>query len=375
MACSGASGKRSRASCSGRTTRPGPSRSRVAACRPPNSEFLAGWIALQRLDRPDEAVRRFTALATLSPAAITQGRALYWLGRAKAALGDAVGAQAAYDDAAKWLTTFYGQLAGRLAAGGDAALADRLRGQRDPAWEVPRTASFAGQGATRAALLLVAWGEPGRARAFLAALAAEASDAAGWALAAHLALGLAMPDEAVSIARQAGLHGVMLPEAGWPAPFQPPDGPARPRGSARRHAPGEQLRSRRHQLVRRARPDAAHASDRGDRCPYARRLRAAAAAQRSRVQHAAWHGLPLPSCSPNSRVRFPLALAAYNAGPSRAQAWLAGRSPAKLDIVDWIELIPFDETRNYVQRCVEGITLYEARRSGSFGDPLAPWLG
>jgi len=72
---------------------------------------------------------------------------------------------------------------------------------------------------------------------------------------------------------------------------------------------------------------------------------------------------------------LPVALASYNAGPSRAQAWLAGRDPATLNIVDWIEMIPFDETRNYVQRCVEGVTLYEARQGGAFGDPLAPWLG
>ena len=72
---------------------------------------------------------------------------------------------------------------------------------------------------------------------------------------------------------------------------------------------------------------------------------------------------------------LPVALAAYNAGPTRAQAWLAGRNPATLDIVDWIEMIPFDETRNYVQRCIEGIMIYAARQSQPFTDPLAPWLG
>ena len=339
-----------------------------------DAEFLAGWIALQRLDRSDEAARRFTALAALSPAAITQGRALYWLGRAKAALGDAAGAQASYDNAAKWLTTFYGQLAGRLAAGGNAAFADLVRTERDPAWDIPRTASFTGQDAARAALLLVAWGEPGRARAFLSALAAEAQDAAGWALVTHLALGLAMPDAAVAIARQAGLHGVMLPEAGWPAPFEPPDGqldPAVALGVMRQESSFD--------------PDATSPSG-------ARGLMQLMPATAATVAHALGDAEPLPRLSdPRFNMQLgtayltgllsqfqgalPVALAAYNAGPSRAETWLAGRSPATLDIVDWIELIPFEETRNYVQRCVEGITLYEARRSGSFGDPLAPWLG
>ncbi len=343
-----------------------------------DSEFLAGWIALRRLGQPDEAVRRFTALAALSPAAISQGRARYWLGRARAAQGDAAGAQAAYGEAAHWLTTFYGQLAGRLVAGSDFTFADQVRAGRDPAWDIPRTASFTGQDAARAALLLVAWGEPGRARAFLTALAAEAPDAAGWALLAHLALGLNMPDAAVAIARQAGLHGIMLPEAGWPAPFTPsgtpPSGqldPAVALGVMRQESSFD--------------PDAASPAG-------ARGLMQLMPATAISVARTLGDTGPLPPLTdPQLNMRLgtaylagllaqfqgalPVALAAYNAGPSRAQAWLAGRSPATLDIVDWIELIPFEETRNYVQRCVEGVTLYEFRRGGAHGDPLAPWLG
>lgn len=339
-----------------------------------DSEFLAGWIALRRLGRPGEAARRFTALAALSPAAITQGRAQYWLGRARAAQGDAAGAKAAYGDAAAWLTTFYGQLAGRLVAGSDAALADRLRAGRDPAWDIPRTAAFTGQDAARATLLLVAWGEPGPARAFLAALAAESPDATAWSLAAHLALGLDMPDAAVAIARQAGLHGVTLSEAGWPAPFQPPDGkldPAVALGVMRQESSFD--------------PDATSPAG-------ARGLMQLMPATAATVARSLGDAGPLPPLAdPRFNMRLgtaylagllaqfqgalPVALAAYNAGPTRAQAWLAGRDPAALDIVDWIEMIPFDETRNYVQRCVEGITLYEARQGGAFGDPLAPWLG
>lgn len=335
------------------------------------SEFVAGWIALRRLDQPDEAARRFAALAALSPAAITQGRALYWLGRARAAQGDEAGAQRAYGEAAAWLTTFYGQLAARLVAGGDAAFADRVRAARDPAWDAQRTVRFAGQEAARAALLLAAWGEPGRARAFLIALAAEAPDAAGWALAAHLALGLGMPDTAVAIARQAGLRGVMLPEAGWPAPFTPPGEVSVALGVMRQESSFD--------------PEATSTS--GARGLMQLMPATAASVARSR-------GEPDPAGSvtePQLNMRLgtaylaelltrfdgalPVALAAYNAGPSRATTWLAGRRPAALDIVDWIELIPFDETRNYVQRCLEGITLYEARGGAGFGDPLAPWLG
>ncbi len=233
---------------------------------------------------------------------------------------------------------------------------------------------FADQDAARAALLLVAWGEAGRARPFVQTLAGEAQNAAGWALAAHLALGLGMSDVAVAIARQAGLHGVMLPGAGWPAPF---------------HPPGDRLDAATALGVMRQEssfdPDAV--SPVGARGLMQLMPATAAAVARSLGDQAA----PEPLTDPQLNMRLgtvylagllaqfggalPVALAAYNAGPSRAAAWLAGRNPATLDIVDWIELIPFDETRNYVQRCLEGITLYEARQGGAFGDPLAPWLG
>ena len=60
---------------------------------------------------------------------------------------------------------------------------------------------------------------------------------------------------------------------------------------------------------------------------------------------------------------LPLAIAGYNAGPSRVQDWLVAADPAAgpLEMIDWIELIPFSETRNYVQRVIENIVVYRAR--------------
>jgi soluble lytic murein transglycosylase len=56
-----------------------------------------------------------------------------------------------------------------------------------------------------------------------------------------------------------------------------------------------------------------------------------------------------------------LALAAYNAGPSRAASWVKlfgdPRDP-KVDQINWIERIPFSETRNYVQRILESLVVY-----------------
>jgi peptidoglycan lytic transglycosylase len=59
-----------------------------------------------------------------------------------------------------------------------------------------------------------------------------------------------------------------------------------------------------------------------------------------------------------------LALAAYNAGLSQVNQWLSTNGDPRLGAeaaIDWIELIPFSETRNYVQRCLENLQVYRAR--------------
>jgi soluble lytic murein transglycosylase len=70
---------------------------------------------------------------------------------------------------------------------------------------------------------------------------------------------------------------------------------------------------------------------------------------------------------------LPLAVAAYNAGPNRVAEWLAANGDPRagaVDMLDWIELIPFTETRNYVQRVLENVVIYRAKRHEPAGrDP------
>jgi soluble lytic murein transglycosylase len=61
---------------------------------------------------------------------------------------------------------------------------------------------------------------------------------------------------------------------------------------------------------------------------------------------------------------YVLAIAAYNAGPRRAAQWIERNGDPRLegaDVIDWIERIPFDETRNYVQRVLENLMVYRWR--------------
>ena len=63
----------------------------------------------------------------------------------------------------------------------------------------------------------------------------------------------------------------------------------------------------------------------------------------------------------NYEGSYPFAIAAYNAGPKRVKYWnKINKNPQKkqIDYVDWIELIKFEETRNYVQRVLENYNVY-----------------
>ncbi len=195
---------------------------RIAQDQTLDAEFLAGFIALRRLNDPAAATRHFSALADLSKAAITQGRAHYWLGRAAAVAGR--NPKPEYERAAAWATTFYGQLAA-LALGDDAAaLARRINALHDPAYTRDQVLAFTDREVVRAAAMLVAWNDPHRARPFLLRMDELAPDPADRTLTARFALRLGLPDTAVFVARRMGRDGLALPEAGWPIAADPPDG-------------------------------------------------------------------------------------------------------------------------------------------------------
>lgn len=336
-----------------------------------DAAFLAGWIALRRLDRPDLAAAHFRTLAGTSGAAITQGRAEYWLGRALAAAGQAAEAQEAYGKAARWTTTYYGQL-GALALGdGMAGLMQRMRTASDPAWDEERALAFAGTEMARAATMSVAWGQKAAAKGFLGALEAQESDAAGRSIVARFAWALGMPDQAVAVSRLAGRDGTMVPEAGWP------DGVQIPVGRVERAVALGVIRQE-------SSFDAEARSPAG--AMGLMQLMPATAAEVARVAGGAGD---LTDAAANVRLgtaflgaqldRFralPPALAAYNAGPTRARDWLSGiGDPAAgaIDPIDWVELIPFDETRNYVQRIVENVMIYRAQEGVVLPHPVLVW--
>jgi soluble lytic murein transglycosylase len=71
-----------------------------------------------------------------------------------------------------------------------------------------------------------------------------------------------------------------------------------------------------------------------------------------------------------------LAIAAYNAGPARIDEWLTANGDPRgsgIAMLDWIELIPFGETRNYVQRVIENTLVYRAKLGEVQPHPVLRW--
>lgn len=336
-------------------------------------DFFAGFLLLRFLNKPDQAATWFQDLATSSTAVITQARAYYWLARSQT--GSA--AQADYAHAALYPTTYYGQLAAIALGDTPAALAARIRAVTEPDFTAGQAIDFALMELPRAAALLVQMNDPDDAQLFLNRLGQTAADDRTRELAAKLALGLGFPQSAVSIARSAGIAGQMLVAQGWPQPVSPPAGvdPALALGIMRQESSF----------------DATAISGAGARGLM--QLMPATARKTGQQNGLAYNNLFNPGQNMALGVAYiqklvqdfgnclPLAIAAYNAGPTNVANWMAENGDPEMpkaqggpNIIDWVEEIPFGETRNYVQRVTESIVVYRALQTNQAEDPLLHWL-
>ncbi|MBE7210864.1 MAG: lytic transglycosylase domain-containing protein [Gluconacetobacter diazotrophicus] len=349
-----------------------------------DSDFLCGWILLRRLRDPAGAEARFAPLS-VAEAPITRSRGLYWQARARLARGDDAGARAGFAAAAELPTTFYGQLAlCRLDPSGSAArvlldpaaappgLSGRLGALPAPSWTATEALDIAGRPFSRAAELLVSWNDPKHARPFLPALDRDLATATDHAAVAALALRLGLPDDAVGIARAAARHGTVLLASGWPRPFEPPAGqPPLPPGLAlaviRQESsfdPGVTSPAGARGLMQLTDATARTVSGPAGRPDLAGGGGALYEPDGNMLLGTGY----LSTLLARFGGSVPYAVAGYNAGPNRVDRWLAAPAPAAPDpagdeqfrMIDWIETIPYAETRNYVQRVIESENIYAA---------------
>lgn len=333
------------------------------------AEFLAGWTALRFLDMPDAAARHFAILTDVVSTPVSLSRGLYWQGRAAEALGDMEGAERHYAAGAEHITTYYGLLA--------AERLGRMRGEPavlsipdDPEVTQADIAAFETNEMVRATRMLGELGEEYWFFKFGTHLEDTMDDPAQIALLSDMANRYGMPRTALRVAKSARNRHMPVVERAYPLAFIPPTGPRYvepalalaisrqetefdPRAISRANARGLM------QLL----PSTARATARSLGRPY----------RHSWLLDDPGYNAELGSSHLKDLIgqfngSYIVSMAGYNAGASRGRRWIATYGDPRageIDPIDWVELVPFGETRNYIQRVIENLQVYRARLDGN----------
>jgi soluble lytic murein transglycosylase len=331
------------------------------------AEFLAGWIALRFLAEPQTALRHFVSLrgAATSSKSIALGE--YWLGRTSLALGDRASAMVHFHGAAKYPQYFYGQL-GRQTL--DARPA-HLEVTRTPLPTEADIQSFLSRDAVRAIGVARASGLDGATPQFLLALSRKLTNPAEVVLLVELAKIAGDPQVALRLAKIAFNRDLPVGDYALPIGVMP------------------EFRSL---LSDRVDPALVHALSRQEsefnaaaKSPVGAsglmQLMPATAKAVAKAYKVQFSVAQLTNAAYNTQLgeahlrdlidsyngSYFLSLAAYNAGGGRVAEWIKAfgdpRDP-QVDPIDWIERIPFTETRQYVVKIMETLQLYRSRLSG-----------
>ena len=323
------------------------------------AQFDAGWLALVKLGQPKLAEEHFERLQAAGTSPLTQSRALYWRGRVAEAEGDALAAQLYYSQAAKHNTTFYGLLAATRGGAANLVLG------HDPQITPADQDKFFHRDYVLAARQLWASGDRPAFKTFVAGLSESVSSATDEALLVDLARDFGDQELSMRVVRNAAKRGFILPDRGYPmrtvtSGFNMAETPL-VLGVTRQESSFDPT---------------AHSG------VGARGMMQLMPATASIVaRRAGLSGGSLDDPDYNMRVgsiylaqlvdqfsgSYVLAAAAYNAGPGRPTQWVGVCGDPRngsSDPLDFIECIPFSETRDYVMRVLEATQVYRAKLNG-----------
>jgi soluble lytic murein transglycosylase len=328
-------------------------------------EFIAGFVALRKLNDPARALPHFARLQATSATPISLARAFYWTGRAQEAAGDAAQAKAAYKQAARFQTAYYGLLAAeRLGLSIDpAALSDKSPGD----W---KAASFTKSSVFEAARRLYKANQYALSARFLLHLGEGLNDRE-FQLLSEYAMQAGQYRSALLIAKAAIDRDLVFARPYFPVPEMVPDGLAVSRALAlaiaRRESefdPGARSKAGALGLMQILPTTAQHMAD-ALGLPFAKGKLTSDPAYN--VTLGAEY---LRKMADEFGPSVALIASGYNAGPGRPRQWVQAFGDPRLpsvDVVDWVETIPFAETRTYVMRVAEGVVIYRAKLKGEAG--------
>ena len=323
-----------------------------------NLVWLAGQTALTKLRRPADAMPLFDRYGRGTIAPQTRAKGFYWAARAAEAAGRAAEANAFFERAAGFRDQYYGQLANEHLG---RALAAPPPLNASPVAPAARTA-FYGREVVRAAQFLGSANDWQDQTAFVKQIAADAASDSDHLLAAELSRSIGRPDLGVMVGRKAMQSGLTEYIAtGFPTVTVPggyDDEWTMIHAIARQESNFDRMAI-------------SGAGARG----LMQLMPGTAREQAAKMGLAYNVGALTSDTSYNIQLgsnyfqrifklfgSYPLAIAAYNAGPGNVNKWLAANGDPRtgaVDMVDWVEAIPFTETRSYVQRVLENAVVYD----------------
>ena len=321
------------------------------------AEWLSGWLALRFLNEPVKAYQHFDTLYRGVSSPISRARAAYWAGRASEGFDDKSISQTWYRIAAQMKTVFYGQTASEKLG-----IAGSLPHMAPPKLTNYDHDRYEAKELMQAAIIFKEAGLNDEAARFMRAFAEHEKSAKAYYYAATKAADIGLTQEAVRISKKATNNGLFLTAQSYPLitnwlsnvdlEWALVHGIIRQESmfdiSAQSHVGASGLM----QLM----PGTAKEVSRRIGEKYSK----------TRLKTDPAYNIRLGSRYLADLVErydgfYPMAIAAYNAGPSRVTQWIemfGDPRKGEIDMLDWIELIPIYETRNYVQRVMEATYIY-----------------
>ena len=326
-------------------------------------EFLSGWIALRSLNDPGTALNHFNKLAEIAPTRTEKARAAYWIGRSYAALGDKPRAHAAYEDASQHSTIYYGQLAreqvglGKVPedmASGQPSAAAAAKIDRD---EVVRAFNLVAKANGDASLNMFVWSLANRFNTAddMNAAAAVTKDIGGTTMALRLAKAAGQRNIDINYWAYPTKALPNWPQMGSPVERALVFGLSRQESEFDPHA-GSKVGA---QGLMQIMPGTARLIARQYRLPYS-----AAKLMGDPAYNVKLGAAHLADLVGEFNGSYVLTLVAYNAGPRRSREWVeeyGDPRSGQVDAIDWVESIPFQETRQYVQKVLQNTHIYRSR--------------
>jgi len=329
------------------------------------AEFLAGWIALRYLKSPTAALAHFKKLEAGVSRPISLARARYWKGRCYEASGEVASAVEQYKLAAQAPESFYGQIAlARIDASPTLHVNDM------PVDATAVRDDFEKEELVRAMRVLADVGQVNILRIFAMREQELHTDAAHAKVLAQTMVDLGFREIAVRVAKNASYAGMPMLQFTHPVIALPPFP-----GAGAAPDPAYILG-----LIRQETEFDPDAVSRSGARGLMQLMPASAKTDATRAG-IAWRPNDLADPTYNIQLGMAefqtylgdwngslvLSIASYNAGRNNVRKWVATNGDPRLattDPIDWIESIPFGETRNYVQRVLENAQIYRNRLSG-----------